>query len=220
MWIRGGAAALALSVVVVPANAQAPVERPIEVGKVFPYYDRYLKLPAADRTRWSLSYRLMVSDKPATGVKLWYSGAAGRTPVSISPDGRVSPLPTPEQIKAKTMIAAAPVGTKFSVNLDVVPSIAPAAVLDARELAAAADQATRGAKKAAGPLGLAVPRFERIWFNGASGGTVETPTGVKPLPTRGAKATPYFDPAAWPGATEVRFQTAPVRLLLGPASKG
>jgi PAB1-binding protein PBP1 len=222
--VSGGVAVCVAAALVAsaPAVAQAPAaERSVPIDKVFPYYDRYLKLPAADRTRWALSYRIDAGGKPATGVKLAYRDAGGaRTPITVAPDGRMEPLPTLAQFAAGTTVAvSAPPETKFGVSLDIVPRMAPAARMDARELAASADQATKGAKKAAGLIGLAVPRFERVVFPGATGGTVETPGGARPLPTLGANRTPYFEPKAWPGATAVAFETAPTRMLLAPAGK-
>lgn len=219
-WTSGGAAAvLAVAAFAAPGAAQAPAkEKLVELGKIFPYYDKYLGLPAPDRALWALSYRMNVAGKPASGVKAAYVGPQGRTPVSIGADGKISPMPTLAQWKAKHHVAVtAPEGAKIGVSMDVVPTMVPAAALDAQQLAAAAAQATRGAKKAAGPIGLAVPKFERAWFPGAAGGTVETPSGAKPLPTKGPRATPYFDPADWPGATKIRFETAPSRIVLAPA---
>lgn len=221
--VSGGAATFlaAAAVASAPALAQAPsAERSVEISKVFAHYDKYLKLPAAERSLWDLSYRLTLDDNAPTGAKVWYVRGGARTPIAVAADGRLSPTPTLADYQNKTMIAvAAPGSSKYGVRLEVVPKAPPAARVDAQTLAASAVQATRGAKKAAGLIGLAVPKFERVYFAGATGAVVETPAGAKPLPVEGANKTPYFDPKAWPGATVVAFEKAPTRMLLAPAGK-
>ena len=46
------------------ADKQKP---PPPAKKVFPYYDLYLGIPAAERTRFVMNYYLRVNGKPATG---------------------------------------------------------------------------------------------------------------------------------------------------------
>ena len=61
---------------------------------MFPYLDAYLKLPAADRSRFRLAYYFRSNGKPLT-APAWLVDGAQRQPLAVRPDGRVESDPRP-----------------------------------------------------------------------------------------------------------------------------
>ena len=190
----------------------------IEIGKLFPYLDLYLGIPAADRTRFTMAYFYkMESGGPLT---LTLVGADGtRTPLPLGPDGRVGRLPTLADIKAKAKIEmSAPEGSKFKGELAMLAKVAPAATLSATDLAAAVSQCQAAIKAKAGLIGFAVPKIKRVVLHGAGSGTAVDAKGVaKPLPM--AKMGPAYDPELMPGVVSLKLARAPSRIELDERPK-
>ena len=212
------AAALALAVAPA-ASAQstpAPGRKTVEVGKVFPYFDRYLRLPAAERDRFSMAYYWSRDGKPLTGPVAVLVDGPNRVPITAGPNGRVERLPTLAQIAAKRPLTfeGLPAATKLNLSLSIEPTLRPAAELPAPELAAAVAQASRGAKKAAGMMRLAMPKLDAVRLVGAQGAEVVTADGrALPLPVE--KGVPVFRPSQHPNAQLVRSRTPPRQLQIG-----
>ena len=203
LWLAPVAAAAAIAS---PALAQQ-TSLSLELKKVFPYLEAYQGLPAAERSKFRMAYFMFLN--PKAPLQVAYVDGARRTPIALGPEGRVMALPTPEMFRTKVKVElSAPKGSKLSQQLALEPVLRPAAELDARELAAAVRQASVGSKKAAGMLGFAVPKFERVVFKGAAGGQVVDAAGkVAPLPV--VKGDPVFDPQVYPQArTRAFFQAA------------
>jgi hypothetical protein len=209
------AAFAALSIASAAHAADRTVTPPLK--KVFPYLDGYLSLPTAERSQFHLAYRIMLDGKPSPLVRLSFVDGAQHTPVAIGPDGRIGRLPSLAALKADQKAElTCPEGHKMNLVLDVEPSMAPAAEMDARALATASQQATLGAKKAAGVLGFAAPRLDRVVFEGAAGGQLVTAQG-KATALKVVKGNPVFDPGRQADAKLIRFSRAPRRLLLDKA---
>jgi hypothetical protein len=209
-------ALVAAAAVLLSSPAMAAETKLVPAAKVFPFLESYLKLPAAERSRFTLAYRLTSGGKPVPGLKVWVVEANARTPLPIAADGRVGRLPTLAQLKSATLEFEAPQSQKFAIDLSVEPLVGPAAELDAGELAAAVAQASIGSKKAAGLIGFAVPRMECVKFVGVSGGVAVYADGrTAPLPTMAG--APVYAPSAWKGVKAVRFSTAPTRMMIGPS---
>ena len=209
----------ALAAFVLCAQAQAG-ERTVAlpVKKLFPYLDAYLSLPPAERSRFAMAYRVLVDGKPAAGLRLFVVDGGQRTSLSIDATGRIGRQPSLAQLRsndAKVEVTG-PEGHKFGLRLDIEPLAAPAAEMDAHALALACQQATAGAKKAAGVMGFAAPRLDRVVFEGASGGQAVTADG-RAVALAVVKGEPVFDPAKLPDARVLRFARAPRRLLLDKA---
>ena len=207
--LLASAAALAATPAVAAAN------KTVEVGKAFGYLENYWKLPAAERSRFVPAYYLMRDGKPATGLKAVIVHGAVRTPVNISARGRVTPLPTLAQIRAKAKLEIeVPASTKFSMTMAIEPALRPAAEMSASDLALAVAQASKGAKKVAGLMSLAAPTLDRIVFQGVTAGTVVHTDGRSTaLPLMGTK--PYFAPAKLKTAKTLRFDRAPYQMVVG-----
>lgn len=194
-----------------PAGSKA-----VEVGKIFPYLSNYLRLPAADRDRWTLVYDFKRDGRPAAGLVGWIDDGGRRAPLSFNAEGRATTLPTLAQLEAKRFASFdVPAGAKMGVSMGIEATLRPASELPAGELAAAVEQAGRGARKAApAAVRMLVPKFDAAYFPGAKGGEVVFADGrTTPLPVE--KSVAVFRPKSHPNARTVRFATPPRRVLLG-----
>lgn len=207
------ASALALAA----APAWAADKKSVEVGKAFPYLENYWKLPAGERSRFAVVYYLKRDGRPAAGLRGAIVQGAARTPVSVAATGRVSPLPTLAQIRGGANIEFdVPADTKFSMSMQIEPTVRPAAEMSAPELALAVTQAAKGAKKVAGLMGMAMPTIAAVAFKGVSAGTVVHADGrTAALPVK--EGMPFFQPAKLRTAATLKFARAPSQLLLAPA---
>ncbi|HEX8569222.1 MAG TPA: hypothetical protein VF699_04775 [Caulobacteraceae bacterium] len=209
-----------------PAFAQAKAgaaeqAKQIPVKKAFPYLDAYLKIPAAERSRFALAYRLQSKGGGAPGkIRVWVNQGGTRTELPVAADGQVLRLPTLAMLsdKAATIsvdkASAAPLG----IDMSLEPTARPAAEMSAAEIAAALDQANRGIKRAAGVVRFAVPTMAAATFRGAGSGEVVMADGRRSaLPL--VNGSPNFAPASAPGARTLVFAKTPTRIVLGPVPK-
>lgn len=197
------------------AFAQA---KAIEIGKLFPFLDLYLGIPAADRTKFTLAYFYrMETGGPLT---LTLVGADGsRTPLPLGADGRVNRLPTLAEIKAKAKIEmGAPKGSKFKGQMMMLAKVAPAATMNAADLNGAIGQCQQAIKARAGLIGFAAPKIKRVVLHGAGSGTAVDAKGVsKPLPV--IAGAPSYDPELMPGIVTLKLARAPSRIELDERPK-
>lgn len=204
-----------------PAFAQAAKPKPkIKPKQIFPYWENYLRIPAAERTRFHLAYTLTSNGKPLTDVALFAVDGARREPIAIGPDGRLRP-PSLDFFRSKTAVIEAPTATgrAFNVQMELLATAPPAREMDAATVAAAIDQANAGIRKAAGPIGMVAPKMARMVFEGAGSGEAVDAQGRRtPLPTA-AGGDPVFQPAAMPNARRLLFARTPVKLQLATAPK-
>jgi hypothetical protein len=187
------------------------------VKKLFPYLDAYLSLPAQERDRFSLSYRFLMDGAPSPALKIAILSGGQRTPLPVTSSGLARPPSLAVLRSDQKAEVSAPAGHKINLSLEIQPNTPPAAEMDAHALALAAEQATAGARKAAGMLGFAAPKLDRVVFKGAAGGQVILASGQS-APLAVVKGDPVFDPARFPTARTVRFARAPNRVLLEKAS--
>ncbi|HYE43769.1 MAG TPA: hypothetical protein VEA15_10285 [Caulobacteraceae bacterium] len=210
---RAFLAAVAATAAAGPAFAAA--DKTVPCDKVFPFLENYLKIPAAERNRFTVAYYLMVDGKAPKGLQGWLGTGATRTAVPIGADGKVQRLPTLAQLKAKTPLTFDGMeAAKFSINMVVEPLMRPAVEIKAAELSLAVAQAAKGAKKAAGLMAVAVPKLDRVLFKGVSAGTVVHADG-KTTPMTVVKGSPVFDPEKQKTAATLRFARAPSQMLIG-----
>ena len=203
-----------------PALAQAAkaakAEEKPKLGKVFPYYENYLRIPAAERTRFTLAYTVTSNGKPAPDLALFAVDGARRVPIAIGPDARMRP-PPPDMLRSKTAVLDGPKGRKVGIEMALLATAAPAREMDAAELDAALAQTNAGIRKAAGPIGMVMPKMARISFAGAAGGEAVTADGRRtPLPV--FKGAPYYQPSTMPGVRRLVFARPPEQVLIGSAA--
>jgi hypothetical protein len=184
---------LAAAIAAAPAAAAG---KQVDAKKVFPYLDAYLKLPAADRSRFRLAYYFRRDGKPLA-APVWLVDGAARSPIPLRADGFAERLPSLAQIDRAKVEVEVEEGAKLGVSMEMEPTLAPAAMLDARELAAAFAQCETGTKKALGILAMAAPKLKGMVFHGVPSGEVEFADGRRaPLPM--VNGRPVFSPASTP----------------------
>lgn len=208
---------LSLAAAAVVATPVLAAEKMVELGKVFPYLDAFLKIPPAERSRVKVGYALLRDGKPAAGVQAWIVSPGGqRAPIGISADGRFLRLPTLGELTNGSKIAFnMDEGVKMGIRMDLGPAAHPAQEMDARELTTSVNEANTVIKKAAGPMGLVAPKMAQIVFIGAPSGVAVMADGrTAPLATVRGQAS--FVPATTPGAVKVRLVKAPARLAFSP----
>jgi hypothetical protein len=202
------------------ARGQAPAAKPKPKPKqIFPYWENYLRIPAAERTRFHLVYTLKMGGKPGASLPLYAVDGARREQIAVGPDGRMRP-PALDFFRSKTAVIDMPgaSGQSFNINMELLAAAQPAREMDAAELTAAINQSNAGIRKAAGLIGVVAPKMGRVRFEGArSGEAVLADGGRTPLPT--LNGAPYFAPAAMPSARRLVFAAAPDKLQIGPAPK-
>ena len=190
----------------------------VEAGKLFPFLDLFLSIPAADRTKFTLAYFYKVeAGGPLTFTLVGPGGA--RTPLPLGPDGRVTRLPTLADLKAKATIEMdAPTGSKFKGQMMMLARTPPAATMDAGELAAAVAQCQKAIKAKAGLIGFAAPKVKRVVLHGAGSGTaVDAKGAARPLPV--IAGAPSYDPELMAGMVTLKLARAPSRIELDERPK-
>jgi hypothetical protein len=196
--------ALALAGPALCANKQ------VDAGKIFAMLPNYLKLPAAERSHFTLAYYLRSGGQPLA-APVWMVADGKRTPVALSATGRVERLPTLAELDHGKLEFGLDESQKIGAVLGVEPILAPATDLDARELAASIAQAAVGSKKVAGIMALAMPKLDDVVFVGSGSGEVEFADGRRaPLPL--IKGQPTYNPTSQPGARRIYLAKVPAKL--------
>jgi hypothetical protein len=208
---------LALAAAAFPAAA-APDSKTVAADKAFPYLEGYLKLPPAERSRFTVAYFITnQAGKPASGLKAWIVQGGQKTPAPIGADGRVQRLPTLREIEGKAQITfEASSQQKFGMQLAVEPLVRNGTEIDAPALAAAIAQSDAAAHKLAGVLGFAAPKMSRVYFKGVQGGEAVLADG-RVMKLGALKGLPFYDPTIQRGAKIIRFANAPTLIEIGPA---
>lgn len=202
--------ALALAATTLSSTASADAGKTAPAAKVYSFLEGFLKVPAAERARIKVTYRLLRDGKPATGVKATLIEASGaRTPWPIDDQGRFERLPTLAQLQGKAQIRFdVPADTKFGSTMLLDPVLKTQAEYDARELVATVDESNGAIRKAAGAMAMMAPQMEGLVFRKAESGVAVFPDGsVKPLPTDAGAVV--FEPSQFKGASRVRLAKTP-----------
>jgi hypothetical protein len=200
----------ALALILAVASPALAAERLIEAKKLLVYLEPYLKLPPAERNRFTVAYYLKVGGEPLAAPVALVVGDR-RTPIPVSPRGKLERLPNLADLDGGKLAFGFDPATKISMTLGIEPLVAPAADLDAHELAAAITQAAVGERKVAGLMAMAMPKLSNIAFVGVTSGEVEFADGRRaPLPL--VKGAPTYDPAAQPNAKRIHLPKAPDKL--------
>jgi hypothetical protein len=210
--------ALAPLLTLLAAGAAFAEAKRFPLDNAFPYLEGYLKLPAAERSRFVLGYRLIGEAKALQSVHIALVDKGATIPVTVGPDGRIERLPTLQQFQDHAQVAfeAAP-GSRVGIALSVEPVAKPAREMDAHELAAALQQAQAGQQKVAGLFAFVAPKLARVAFEGvASGEAIGADGRVRRLPV--VKGQPVYDPAALTGVRTLRFPSAPAHVLMIPGA--
>lgn len=187
----------------------ALAERSVPANRILPYLDRYLTLPAGQRSHFVPAYFIQRDGAPVANLTARIGEARFRT----NAEGRFLPLPTLEQWRSGEMVLDVAEGERFSVQLQVLATVRRAAEMPASDLATAVSQANAAVRRAAGVLGFAVPRIDRIVLRGAREATVVDAQGRRrTLPVQ--QGHPTFVPSDHAGARTVACTHVPGRLLI------
>lgn len=189
-------------------------KKPPPAKKVFPYYDLYLGIPAAERTRFVMNYYLRLNGKPTSGQGLYVVMPNGsRTLLTQAADGRITRMPTLAELKDGVIDADERQETdKYSLSMELQPVLRLGETVSVADVQAAIEQCNTAIKKRAGLIGFAVPRMEQVLFAGAGTGQAIAGAKVSPLPV--FKAYVAYKPADHVGAQSLKFARPPARALL------
>jgi hypothetical protein len=205
---------LGLTVVLALSAPVAAREKTVPAEKLFMYLDKFLKVPAPERTRMRLRYVLRSDGQPMGNVKVALVEANGaRTTLPVGEDGEFDHLPTLSQLAGKSKIVVdVPAEKKFGISMNPAPALKLAQEYDAREVALAVSESNTVMRKAAGPaLALMVPKFAGIGFIGSQNGQVIFGDGrIEALPIVGG--VPVFLPDTQKGAVRIKLARVPTRL--------
>ena len=212
--------AAALAVAPGAAMAAGKKKPPPPVKKVFPYYDLYLGIPAAERTRFVMNYYLRLNGKPATGQGLYVVMPGGaRTLLTQAPDGRITRMPTLAELRGGVIEAdERKESDSYTLSMELQPVVRLGEIMPAADFAAALDQCNAAIRKKMGVIGFAVPKMEQVLFVGAGSGlALRAGGGTAPLPA--FKAMPFYRPAELTGVQTLKFARAPTRAILAGKTK-
>ncbi|HEX7758453.1 MAG TPA: hypothetical protein VF459_03060 [Caulobacteraceae bacterium] len=201
-----------------PTSVWAAQKDPVKLAKAFPYLDVYLKMPSAQRSRFSLVYYMLRDGKPAGDLHAWIVDGAARTPLALDHDGRVLHPPTLAQISGDAMLQFdVPADAVLKPRLELHAAAPVAAQIDAADLQLSINQAGEAVKKIAGPMSFAAPKITAAQFPGGVSGKAALPDG-RAFALAPGKFGPLYDPAKEPGAKTIILAKAPSRILLTPSA--
>jgi hypothetical protein len=207
--------ALVLAAALAAAATPALAEKTAPAGKVMPFLDKFLKVPPAERSRVRLNYALRHEGQPLPNLKATLVEKNGtRTLLPVNADGYFERLPTLAQLEAGAdIVFDVPADWKMGTMMAFGTQLKPAAEYDARELVATVDEANTVIGKAAGPMAFMAPKMSGVMFPKADAGVVVFADGhSQPLPQE--KENPYFRPADFKGAVQVKLTKTPTKVAL------
>lgn len=201
--------AVALAVAATPVLADG---KPDPASKIFPYLEKFLKVPAAERTRVRLSYALLQNGKPIPNLKGTLIEKGGeRLPLTFNSEGYFERLPTLAQLDGGMVSFDLPDKAKVGLVMDISPALKPAAQYDVKALTETVNEANTVIGKAAGPLGMLAPKMAGVSFPKAEGGVAVFADGhTVPLPE--LKEGPYFPLDDFKGAVQVKLTRSPTKV--------
>ncbi len=220
-------AAVVLSLALLSSAVTAQAGMTTQSGKAsdaFPGLQKFLNLPAAERSQVNVYYNLRIKHCDTSQVRAVLVSGGKEIPLRIAGDGRVTPLPSRDQLNGGatlniTMPDTCTIGPKIKVY-----STQPAGkTYDAAGLGLGIKQGNNAMGKIAGALAMTLKKLDRVYFVGGGDATVEVGGQAKPLPKAGSDSeypagTPYFVPSQYPGATKITLsRPAGIALFDTPA---
>ena len=179
-----------------------------EAGSVFPYIERFLKLPAADHTDFTVAYYFRREGRPSGDAGAVLTAAGMQIPFPVAPDGRFLMLPTLGEVRSHDLVTFnVPDKTKMRIRIGLAPLAPPSTRMDAAAVERAIVQANAAIHHLAGPFGVAVPRLKRAVFDSAEGGAAVLADGTSvPLPM--SKDSYYYEPSKLKNVVTLTFTKA------------
>ncbi|MBW8881155.1 MAG: hypothetical protein JF615_06950 [Asticcacaulis sp.] len=221
-------AAVVLSAVLLASAAHAQTGMTTQTGKAadaFPGLQKFLNLPAAERSQVNIYYNLRIKHCDASQVRATLTAGGKETVLHIAGDGRVTPLPTRDQLNGgATLSMAMPATCTIGPKIKVYSTQPAGRTYDAKGLALGIKQGNNAMGKIAGALAVTLKKLDRVYFIGGGGGTVEVGGQQKSLPVTSDDSeypagTPYFVPSQFPGATKITLSRPASIALFDTPSK-
>jgi hypothetical protein len=203
------------------AGAARADEKLVKLSQFYPYLDRYLMLPAGQRSHFAIVYYVFRDRHPAPDVKAYIVAPSGsRRPIPIDGAGRVMFMPSLAELQGPEQGAIdAPAGQKVGLGLELEARVAMGPSIDVHELLVALGQAQNAINANAGVLSFAVPKIVRAYFANAGPGRAVFADGhAAPLPIESKSffaGQSYFDAETMSAARTVMLGRAPTRIVLG-----
>lgn len=213
-----------LAAAAIPTLAWAGAAKSVSLTKAFPYLDAFLTYPAAKRSRFYIAFFARRNGKPAPDFRATIVGPGGqRTPLALDRDGRVTRLPTLEELHGGGTLEFDDAAGGVRLGLELRPAAPISTHVDPADLNLSIAQANAAAASIAGVMSFVVPKLDTVYFPGAGGGqTVFAGGRAAPLPITVNQIVgpmPYFTPASSAGARDVVLARTPSRMLIGPRPK-
>jgi hypothetical protein len=175
----------------------------------------FLHLPPSQRSQFDIYYAVKIKHASTEGIKLTLNDHGREIPLHMGPDGRISPMPTREQVDSgDTLTVVYPKDGSEALKLRVFSTQPNGREYDAQGLALGINQANRAMAKVGGILVLALPRLDRVYFVGSHSGALEANGQTQDLPrfegdNEIPAGTPYYVPSQMPGGTKIHLSNAP-----------
>lgn len=228
--LLGAALSTAGFTAVAPVMAQTTQDgvyrNEVAADRAFPLLKGFLGLPVAERNAINLNYVLRIKNGNPKDARILLKHQGQETKLNILADGRISPLPTLAQMNSGARIeVTGPSDMSVAMRLRVYATAKPAKTMPTAPLAKAVDQTNRVARKVGGVMALAIPKQDRVFFDGAGNGTVTLSDGsTRALPKTPRNdvvpaGTPFFVPADFKNATSVTFDNVPKRIIVSDQVK-
>ncbi len=191
----------------------------------FPGLKGFLNLPAGERSQINVYYILRVKNCDASQLHATLHDGAQTIPLRLAGDGRISPLPTREQLNSgATLELSGPATCTIGPKLHVYSTQPATRTYDAAGLALGIKQSNSAMGKVAGAASFLLKKLDRVYFVGGGSGTVDVGGQQKPLPRTTESGqypagTPYFIPSDFNGATKISLSSAPSIALFDNSPK-
>ncbi len=217
--------ALAASNLSPPVTQNGVTTQSAAASEAFPGLKTYVNLPAGDRSQFNIYYIVRIKHADPSQVRITLIDNGRSQALSILGDGRITPLPTRDQLNngAKISISGPSEGT-YAMKIRVYSTQPAGRTYDAPGLALGVKQGNAAMGKAAGAASFLLKKLDRVYFVGGGSGTVEVNGKAEALPrTIGngeyAAGTPYFVPSQMPGAARITLSNTPTIVMLDTPSK-
>ncbi len=207
----------------VPAVAATPKLAPVttqngmitqngQASDLFPGLKAFLNLPAASRSQVDVYYTLRIKHCDASLVRIIMTDKGRAIPLRLLADGRVTPMPTREQMNAgATVSTVRPQACGVAPKIKVFSPQPDGKVYDAVGLATGIKQGNTAMGKIAGVMAFSLAKLDRVYFIGGGDGVAIMANGQqKALLHTGAggeypAGTPYYVPAQMGGAMRIQL---------------
>jgi hypothetical protein len=179
----------------------------------FPYLDKFLALPVAERSHLNLTYKMVAKAGGFGGVRIFLISPTGqKSPLNLGSTGHIEPLPSLSMLKGDyQLLVERPDTTKLGIAMDLLPAFALTSEVSPRDPIIAITQANAAIRKVAGPAGLILPKLKQVVFKGSVSGMILQASGsASPMPL--LQGAPSFEPQRNPTASQIKLTKAPSAL--------